>query len=109
MKTDDLVTMLATGSMTMRRRTPSRRIGLALLAGVALSLLLLFTGYGARDDLRRVISLPMFWVKLLFPASIAVSALVSVHRLARPGVKVRRAWMGLVAPVLAVWAMAVAP
>ncbi|MNK97740.1 hypothetical protein D3C87_1180870 [compost metagenome] len=107
MKTDDLVTMLATGSTAVRRRTPSRRIGLALLAGIALSLLILLTGYGVRDDLRQVIALPMFWVKLLFPLCVAVWAFVSVQRLARPGVKVRRAWMGLAAPVLAVWAMAI--
>lgn len=107
MKTDDLVAMLATGSTAVPRHTASRHIGLALLAGGALSLAILFTGYGVRDDLRQVMSLPMFWVKLLFPLCIAVAAFVIVQRLARPGVKVRRAWMGLVTPVLAVWAMAV--
>lgn len=106
MKTDDLVAMLATGTMAVPRHTSSRRIGLALLAGVAISLAILFTGYGVRDDLRQVMSLPMFWVKLLFPLCIAAAAFVIVQRLARPGVKVRRAWAGLVAPVLAVWTMA---
>lgn len=106
MKTDDLVAMLATGSTAVPRHAASRRIGLALLAGVALSLVILFSGYGVRDDLRQVMSLPMFWVKLLFPLCIAVSAFVIVQRLARPGIKVRRAWTGLVAPVFAVWAMA---
>ncbi|ROZ78248.1 NrsF family protein [Ramlibacter sp. WS9] len=108
MKTDDLVAMLATGVTAVPRRAAHRRIGLALLAGVPLSLAILFTGYGLRDDLGQVISLPMFWAKLLFPLCIAVSAFVTVERLARPGVEVRRAWMGLVAPVLVVWAMAVA-
>lgn len=106
MKTDDFVTMLANGVTAVPQNAASRRVSLALLVAVPVSLAILFASYGLRDDLRLVISWPMFWVKLLFPLSIAVSAFVTVLRLARPGVEVRRAWMGMVLPVLLVWTMA---
>ena len=107
MKTEDLVTLLASGDVAASRQGASRSFGLALLAGAPLSLALLLAGYGVRNDLGQAILLPMFWAKLLFPLCIAVSAFVAVQRLARPGVRVKRAWMGLVLPVLFVWAMAV--
>lgn len=106
MKTDDFVAMLANGVTAVPQNAAGRRIRLALLVGVPVSLAILFAGYGLREDLRLVISLPMFWAKLLFPLSIAVSAFVTVLRLARPGIEVRRAWIGLVAPVFLVWTMA---
>lgn len=106
MKTDDFVAMLANGATAVPQNAAGRRIRRALLVGVPVSLAIFFAGYGLRDDLRLVISLPMFWAKLLFPLSIAVSAFVTVLRLARPGVEVRRAWMGMVVPVLLVWTMA---
>lgn len=107
MKTDDFVTMLATGVTAVPRHAVRRHIGVALLAGVPLSLAILFSGYGLRADLGEAIALPMFWTKLLFPLCIAASGFVAVERLARPGVEVGRSWVGLLAPVLAVWAMAV--
>lgn len=107
MKTDDLVTMLATGVAPVPQHAASRRVGLALLGGLPISLAIVFFGYGLRRDLLAVMDLPMFWVKLLFPLCIAISACVIVQRLARPGAKVRRAWWGLVAPLLVVSALAV--
>lgn len=106
MKTDDFVAMLANGAAAVPKNAAGRRIRLALLVGAPVSLTIFFAGYGLRDDLRQVISSPMFWVKLLFPLCIAASAFVTVLRLARPGVEVRRAWMGFVVPVLLVWTMA---
>lgn len=106
MKTDDFVAMLANGAAAVPQNAAGRRIRRALLVGVPVSLAILFAGYGLRDDLRLVVSWPMFWAKLLFPLSIAVAAFVTVLRLARPGVEVRRAWMGMVVPVLLVWTMA---
>jgi hypothetical protein len=106
MKTDDLVAMLATGTTAVPRRATSKRLGQALLVGVSLSLVIFFAGYGWRADLMQAISLPMFWVKLALPLSIAVAAFATVQRLARPGVKVRWGWLGFAVPVLVVWAIA---
>ncbi|MET3440189.1 hypothetical protein ABIC94_000935 [Variovorax paradoxus] len=106
MKTDDLVAMLATGAAPTPRRATGRRLALALLAGVPLSFAILFAEYGVRRDLVQAMFWPMFWVKVLFPLCIAAAAFVMVQRLARPGVQVRRAWLGVAVPVLAVWVMA---
>ena len=107
MKTDDLVAMLAAGPVAVPRQAASRRLGLALAIGAPLSLAILLVEYGLRRDLLQALFWPMFWVKLLFPLAIAGAAFVMVQRLARPGVPGRRAWIGAVLPVLAVWALAV--
>lgn len=106
MKTDDLVAMLATGVTPVPPHAASRQVGLALAAGAAVSLAMLLFGYGLRRDVMAAIALPMFWVKLGYPLAIAVTAFVLVERLARPGVLMRRAWWGLVVPVLVVSAVA---
>ncbi|MCT8173293.1 DUF1109 domain-containing protein [Variovorax sp. CY25R-8] len=107
MKTDDLVALLAAGPVAAPRRAASRRLWLALAVGVPLSLAIMFVGYGPRRDLLAVLFWPMFWVKLLFPLAIAGAAFVMAQRLARPGVPVRRAWIGAALPVLAIWMLAV--
>ena len=106
MKTDDLVAMLATGATAAPRRAAGRRLALALIAGLPLSFAILFTEYGLRRDLVQAMFWPMFWVKVLFPLCIAGAAFVVAQRLARPGVQVRSAWIGIAVPVLAVWVMA---
>jgi len=106
MKTDDLVAMLATGVAAAPRRAAGRRLTLALFAGLPLSFAILFAEYGLRRDLVQAMFWPMFWVKVLFPLCIAAAAFVVAQRLARPGVQVRRAWIGIAVPVLAVWVMA---
>lgn len=108
MKTDDLVSMLAAGEVAVPRRAASRRLGLAVLAGLPLSFAILFAEYGLRHDLLQAMFWPMFWIKQLFPLCIAMAGFVMVQRLARPGVSVQRAWLGAVLPVLVIWAMAIA-
>lgn len=108
MKTDDLVSMLAAGEVAAPRRAASRRLGLAVLAGLPLSFGILFAEYGLRHDLLQAMFWPMFWIKQLFPLCIAVAGFVMVQRLARPGVSVQRAWLGAALPVFVVWAMAIA-
>ena len=103
MKTEDLVAMLATNVDAVPRKAASRQIGLALAVGLPLSMLLMATEYGVRRDLLTAFGWPMFWVKLLVPLCIAVFGFVAVQRLARPGVSPRRAWIGIVAPVVFIW------
>lgn len=106
MKTDDLVAMLANGPVAVPRRATSRRLWLALLVGMPLSFVILFAEYGLRRDLVQAMFWPMFWVKVLFPLCIAAAGFVMVQRLARPGVAVRHASLGVVLPVLGVWTLA---
>ena len=107
MRTDDLVTMLATGAGAVQPRQAARRYAAALGWGVPGAALLMLTLLGPRPDLAAAVLLPMFWVKLAFVASFAAASLLVALRLSRPGVEIGRAGAGLAAPVLAIWALAV--
>jgi len=107
MKTDELVSLLAADTLPVPRRAASRRLVLALLVGVPLALILMQLEYGVRRDLVQVMFWPMFWMKLLVPVTLAVAGFVMLQRLARPGAKVGRSWIGMALPVLMLWAMAI--
>ena len=107
MKTDDLVALLAADTVPAPRRAASRRIAIALLVGLPLAALIMHVEYGVRRDLVQAMFWPMFWVKLLVPGAIAVAGFVALQRLARPGVRLRLGWLGLLLPVLLLWALAV--
>ena len=106
MKTDDLIALLAADSLPVARRAAPRRLALALLAGLPLAGAIVVFFYGVRPDIAQVVHWPMFWAKLMFGLVIAVAAFVALQRLARPGVRVGSSWLGIVMPVLLVWAMA---
>jgi hypothetical protein len=106
MRTDDLVAMLATGIEPVRPHATRHRLARALLVGAPLSLLAMLVGFGLRHDLAQVVTLPMFWVKLLFPISIAAASFLVVQRLARPGVRIGASWLGLAVPVACMGALA---
>ncbi len=116
MKTDQLISLLASGVAPVPRGAATRRIALALVIGVPFSVAIMvplsvaIMGYdwGVRRDLALVMLWPMFWFKLLFPVAIATGAFVAVQRLSRPGVPAARAWIALALPVLAVWALGLA-
>ena len=61
---------------------------------------------GVRSDLAAAVLLPMFWVKLAFPACLAAGALFAAGRLSRPGARLGRVGSALAAPVLAMWLLA---
>ncbi|MDM0045639.1 DUF1109 domain-containing protein [Variovorax dokdonensis] len=106
MKTDELISMLATGVEPVARRATTRRLMLALAAGVPLAAAIMLIDYGVRNDLVEAMFWPMLWVKILFPLVVALSAFVLVQRLARPGARAGLAWLGLALPVLVMWIMA---
>ena len=106
MKTDDLVSMLATGALPVPRQAATRRLRQAVVLGLPISAAIMLLQFGVRPDLREALSWPMFWVKLLFPAAVAVAGFVAVQRLARPGVPLGKAGLAMVLPVLLVWALA---
>ncbi|MBT2321108.1 DUF1109 domain-containing protein [Variovorax paradoxus] len=105
MKTDELVSLLAREAQPVPRHAAARRLAIALLAGLPLSIAWMVFEYGVRRDLVQTMFWPMFWVKLAFPICVAIAGFVIVQRLARPGVQVRGAWLGLALPVLALWVM----
>ncbi|MFK0310012.1 DUF1109 domain-containing protein [Pseudomonas sp. NPDC090233] len=103
MKTDELISLLATGEGPVDRYALARRMTWALLAGVLAALLMTIALYGVRSDLAEVARTPLFWAKLALPGSLALLALWLTQRLARPGVRGGAAWGLLGLPLLVVW------
>ena len=106
MTTDDLVTMLAAGAGPVEPGATVRRYAAALGWGAFGATLLMAIVLGVRPDLAEAALLPMFWIKLAFPACLAAAALYAAARLSRPGVQLGRVPSALAAPVLAMWLLA---
>ena len=108
MKTDDLIGILASGAPAVETGIIRQRYAMALGWGAFGTLLLMTIWLGARRDIAAAALLPMFWVKLAFPAALFAGALMAALRLSRPGVRLGRAPLALAAPVLTMWLLAVA-
>ncbi len=106
MKTDELVSMLAAGAGAVEPGATVRRYASALGWGAFGATLLMAILLGARPDLAQAAFLPMFWIKLAFPACLAAGALYAAARLSRPGTQLGRVPAALAAPVLAMWLLA---
>jgi hypothetical protein len=106
MNTDQLIAMLARGGGAADVGALRRRYGVALGWGAFAAAVLMALSLGVRPDIMEAARLPMFWVKLAFPAAVAAAALIATLRLSRPGAQLERAPMLLAAPVLAVWSLA---
>ena len=108
MKTDDFVTMLATGAGAVEPHAAARRYSAAIGGGALVAALLMASLLGVRPDLAAAIFLPMFWVKLGFAAALAGASLLFALRLSRPGVRLEWVPGALAAPVLVMWLLAAA-
>lgn len=106
MKTDALVMMLAAGAGPVAPGAGARRYASALGWGAFGATLLMAIVLGVRPDLSEAALVPMFWIKLAFPACVAAGALYAAARLSHPGARLGRVPGALAAPVLVVWAMA---
>jgi len=103
MKTDELVTLLATGASAVEPNAVTRRYALWLGLGASGAILLMAILLGVRSDIDAASRLPMFWIKLAFPASVAVASLVAASRLSRPGARLGGTRIAIVAPVIVIW------
>jgi hypothetical protein len=103
MKTNDLIAMLANEAPAVDRRAPGRRFALALLFGFAAATVLMAAGLGLRPDLNDVVRLPMFWLRLAYPACVGSAAMWLTLRLSRPGARIGSRWTGLAVPVAVAW------
>lgn len=106
MKTEDFVSLLATGVTPVRAGEAQRRYALALTWGGLGTILMMLMLLGVRQDLEQAIYLPMFWFKLAFPLCLAGAALMAASRLSRPGMPLGHVLLALAAPVVVVWLMA---
>jgi hypothetical protein len=107
MNTDELVAMLANGASPVEPNAARRRFTTALGWGLAATALAMAIALGVRPDMAAVLSNPMFWIKLLFPALVAVVMVYAATRLARPGVRLGHVPGALAALIGAVWALAI--
>ena len=107
MKTDDLVSLLAAGAAPVPVNAVGRRFAVALGWGLPAAVLLMMLTLGVRSDLAQDAGNLMFWLKMAFPAGLALAGLIAVERLARPGMRLGGLWMALAAPLLLLWLLAV--
>ncbi len=103
MKTEELIAMLARDTGSVEPGMPQRRYAIALGWGAFGATLLMAIVLGVRPDLAEAARLPMFWVKLAFPAALLAAALLAVLRLSRPGAALGRVPAAVAPPVLAMW------
>lgn len=107
MKTDELVALLAKDAGPVAPNATARRFTTALGWGAFGTSLAMAVTMGVRPDIAEAVSLPMFWMKLVFPSSIAIAMYYAATRLARPGVRLGRVpGTMLVAMLAAVWLLA---
>ena len=106
MKTDELISVLARNADAVEPHALQRRYAFALGWGAFGTTLLMAITLGVRPDLMEATRLPMFWVKLAYPAALLAGALVAVLRLSRPGANLGRVPAAIAAPVLALWLLA---
>ena len=103
MKTDELVAFLAAGADAVESNVVARRYALSLGWGAFGATLLMSVLLGVRADIETAARLPMFWVKLAFPASLAVASLIAASRLSRPGGRLGGTRSAVVVPVIVIW------
>jgi hypothetical protein len=106
MKTVELINALAADSDPVDPARVAQRFYLKLAAGALLALVAVLLLLGVRPDLREALELPMFWMKLLFPALLATAALVGLRRLSYPGMRLGRVPAVAALPLAVVWMLA---
>jgi hypothetical protein len=100
MRTDDLIRALAADNAT-RAASVERRLSVALLAALAVSVFMFAMLLGPRADIGSAAAQFGFWFKYLVTLALAATAALLAIRLARPGADARLAAVALlVAPLL---------
>ena len=106
MKTEDLVTMLATGHITVEENAAARRYATAIGWGAFGATLLMALVLGVRADLAAAAALAMFWVKILFSGALTLASIVIALRLSQPGARLAPGAVALGAPIVGMWILA---
>ncbi|MGE4242645.1 NrsF family protein [Ramlibacter sp.] len=106
MKTDDLIRALAADDLQIDPTQAERRFFGKLAAGAMIAVAAMLLLMGTRADLNTAAFTAMFWMKLLFPASLAVAALAALRRLSYPGMRLGRVPAAAALPLALVWMMA---
>ncbi|MDI7860992.1 NrsF family protein [Rhizobiaceae bacterium n13] len=96
MKTDDLINLMAQDAPVRMRL--GRMMGLALLAGVAVSVAILVLTIGLRHNMSTVVETARVLFKVCVTLVLAITACRLVFQIGRPGVPVRTLALTLLVP-----------
>jgi len=107
MKTEEFVSLLSTGAEAVDLRLTSRRWLLALTGGASIAFLLTAGLLKLNPALWNETYKPMFWVRESYCAVLGVLGFITVVRLARPGLRLGVAPMGILVAVIAMWVLTV--
>jgi hypothetical protein len=108
MKTEDLVSLLSTGTEPVDLRLATRRWLLALAGGASIAFLLTAGLLKLNPTLLQEASKPMFWIRESYCAVLGALGFVAAVRLARPGSPLGVAPMGIPVAVIATWVLGAA-
>jgi hypothetical protein len=100
MRTDELIATLSRDVRAVPRRALGRRIALGMIAGGAVTVLLIAATIGVRPDLGAAMRGFPFWMKAIYTASLGGGAVAVTVRLARPESGRPRWLWALAVPVL---------
>lgn len=107
MKTDDLITMLASGEI-QPRPIPTRRIVLQIALGVLATIVLMVALLGVPTNLSQALLMPAFWLKVGFVVALASVGWIATTRLSSPGVRIGKVPLMIAAILLVMWSIAAA-
>jgi hypothetical protein len=99
-KTDELISLLASGTDAVDRGAQRKPAVLALALGLGAAALLVAFGLGIHPDLAGEARQVPFWVREGFCAAIGGMGLVCVRRLVLPGTRLGLAPLGVAAPAI---------
>ena len=102
MKTEQLVSLLATRVEAVDRARVARHCASALGAGILATLAFTFSALHPPVS-SHYLSLPMFWVREIYCIALAFAGFFTVVRLARPGARLGWVPLGIIVPVLVMW------
>jgi hypothetical protein len=109
MKTDELIETLALrGGAGIDAHHVVRRYIAALAVGIVLATVAMASMLGPRHDFAQAISVPMFWVKLVFVAALAILGIVATFRVGMPARRVSTIMRAIAAVIGGMWLVALA-
>ena len=106
MKTEDWVSLLATGVEPIDAKRTARRQLLAIIAGLLGALALTGGILRLNPALSHVVLEPMFWIREAYCASLALLGFTAVTRWARPGIRLGFVPAGIGIVVMVMWIFA---
>jgi hypothetical protein len=105
--TEDLIDRLSSDLRPARKGLVAVRLAVALVVGLAVSLVGVALTLGLRPDFAHAAASRMFWMKLAYAGAYAAVGVLCVERLARPASAAGRRLRWLAAPVVVIALLAV--